>query len=336
MARQYSDRMLSVQYCDYSWFHPTPPPLPPHTPHRPEAAPAFDFEAARLQGCAAAELEPLLSRLEMNSLVKDMHRLQRLMGGVATPDPTRTAALPAALKCLAGAAALMTSGYDEEEFRMKHKQLAAAAAAVVTASPEGASAHGLGPLSVTDTSNSSAISSSSRSGAALSSAAGSGEGVMSASSPGAHVQQPDALAAVPAVKLITTQQDLQALVRELQQQPQVRLHGRATWVCQHVLCCMMEESTSLRVVHDILLSGACSTSCVDLTPSGAGRCEAAVPACCRLSVLCDAAAAAAAAGRCVVELAPGHTILARQQAAGTTTGAVLCLAANTATVKQQW
>lgn len=177
------------------------------------------MEAARLQGCAAAELEPLLARLEMNSLVKDMARLQRLLGGAVPPDPARTAALPAALQCLADSAAVMShvmsDSYDEQEFRSKLRQLAAAATVAVT-SPELAPSPGLRPQSTPGSSSSSGV-------AALSSAAGAVDGVMSTLSPGTQAQQPSVVAAVPAVRLVTTQQDLQALVGELQQHPQVRL-----------------------------------------------------------------------------------------------------------------
>jgi hypothetical protein len=60
------------------------------------------------------------------------------------------------------------------------------------------------------------------------------------------VQQPSVLAAVPAVKLIITQQDLQALVRELQQQPQVCLHKQEV-----VKCMVYTASRHLQTYSDI-------------------------------------------------------------------------------------
>lgn len=68
---------------------------------RPEAAPVLDLDSSRLQGFAASEVEPLLRRLEMLSLVKDLHKMQDLMGGQAAPDPQLTTALGPALKHLA-------------------------------------------------------------------------------------------------------------------------------------------------------------------------------------------------------------------------------------------
>lgn len=164
-------------------------------PHRPEAAPVYNFSAARLQGFAAAEVEPLLARLQMTSLLKDLPRIQRLMGGAAAPDPQRLAALPQALQQIdACAAALRQQGGGD----LQLQELASNASEVQPAAAEADSA---GATSSTTPSTSE--------GSGLVSSAGIG-------------RTADVLAAVPAVRLISTLQGLKALVDELQQQQQVR------------------------------------------------------------------------------------------------------------------
>lgn len=70
---------------------------------RPEAVDLveLDLGTSQLLGFSCQEVEPLLRRLELMSLVKDLQKLQQLMGGAAAADPELAAAVPAAVEKLA-------------------------------------------------------------------------------------------------------------------------------------------------------------------------------------------------------------------------------------------
>lgn len=173
---------------------------------RPEAAPVFDFEAAHLPGFAAAEVEPLLRKLEMTSLLKDLSRMQGLMGGAAAADPQLQAALPAALQQVDASAAELQQGGAEPESGQQH---AASSAPVpqptAPASGGGVESGDRSPSSTSSTTTTTAAS----------------------DRPAAHQEADDVLAAAPTVRLVRTPEDLQALLAELQQHQQAsgRAHG---------------------------------------------------------------------------------------------------------------
>lgn len=167
---------------------------------RPEAAPAYSFSAAQLPGFAVDEVEPLMRRLQMTSLVKDISRLQRVLGGPASRDPDRLAALPAALDQIAASANALKQTdevQDGSSTGIREQQQPSAPSAA------------LAPPSNVD-----ATGSSLNSGAALSSGASTHQ----------HSLADNVLASLPRVSLVSTQAALQDLVDTLQQQ-QVRQAG---------------------------------------------------------------------------------------------------------------
>lgn len=164
---------------------------------RPEAAPAYDFSAAKLPGFAVEEVEPLLRRLQMTSLLKDISRLQRVLGGTASSDPDRLAALPAALGQIAASADALKQTDDVQDGSssgiQEQQQPSAPSAPCAPAS------------------NIDATGSSTNSGAALSTGAPTHQ----------HSLADNVLASLPHVSLVSTQAALQDLVDALQQE-QVR------------------------------------------------------------------------------------------------------------------
>lgn len=104
--------------------------------YRPEAADQvhLDLQRAHLKGFNVQEVEPLLRRLEMTSLVKDLSKLQHLLGGAAEPDPELAAAVPAAVDKLADwivqqQLANETSNSDTDDESSSSSGVTAAAAA---------------------------------------------------------------------------------------------------------------------------------------------------------------------------------------------------------------
>jgi hypothetical protein len=189
---------------------------------RPEAAPAnFDFDTARLQGFASAEVEPLLRRLQMNSLVKNLTRLQQLLGGAAAADPAHLAALPAALEQIAASAAVLTQGDDGQAE-------AASGVQQLVLTPE-ASDLQLAAAASSSSSNSSAATMLAAEPDGASSSISSGSGDVAA------CVLDDVLSRVPSVQVVSTRQGLNALVDQLTQQ-QVSLWALGKWLCILLYC----------------------------------------------------------------------------------------------------
>jgi hypothetical protein len=165
------------------------------------------FASVRLQGFAAAEVEPLLQRLQMSSLLKDLPRMQQLMGGAAAEDPELMAQLPTALQQLAASAAVLKEqlgGEGPATYQQQPQQQQSGSDLPVV------------PPADDTLNDGGSVSSDSSNAAVQPSAVGS---VVSGPGGGSH----NVLAAVPAVRLISSLQGLQALLTELQQLQQVRL-----------------------------------------------------------------------------------------------------------------
>lgn len=211
-------------------------PCCPVPPLRPEAAPVFDFEAAHLPGFAAAEVEPLLRKLEMTSLLKDLSRMQGLMGGAAAADPQLQAALPAALQQVdASAAELQQRGAERESAQ---QQAASSAPVPQPTAPESDRGVESGDSSTTTT-------------------AAAGD------RPAAHQEAADVLAAVPTVRLVRTPEGLHAFLAELQLQQQAS--GRAHGVRQQlpnkprdacIRSCVACLCTATHVATEVLVTAA--------------------------------------------------------------------------------
>jgi hypothetical protein len=87
------------------------------------------------------QVEPLLRQLELASLLKDLKKLQGLLGGAAPPSTELQAALSDALATLAGSCWPLPGAPDEEE----HEQLLVVEASD-SSSGSGGSSSGSAPV----------------------------------------------------------------------------------------------------------------------------------------------------------------------------------------------
>lgn len=164
---------------------------------RPEAAPAhYDFNSARLQGFAVSEVEPLLRRLQMTSLVKGLDKMQRLMGGTAAADPERLAALPAALEQIAASVSSNSQPSDDQQQQDD----------VLGVAPEGGPEGASNTAAHDDSNNTPAQGAVEQPSAAAVYETGLADNI---------------LANMPCVRLVSTAQGIQQLILQLQQQQQV-------------------------------------------------------------------------------------------------------------------